>query len=338
MEYRSTVYSKDGTIKYVFDIEKKGLLTPYKQTVGIESAFIQILGREDGKPEYVLCLSSQAGCVYKCMMCANMFSAFYGCLSPSEIEKQIELTLEQDDNLQKIRKKGTVEYAFMAMGEPLYGNNVISAIQKHQPRVDKTFFSLSTVGAKGTIDKLTRAELPFPVRLELSLHFSNDNERREWLKPDGWIFIPGKWPELTISAMLKEAENYAQKHPGKVTLNYALIDGVNNMDKNIEELSDLLKGKEALFYVKVMMPNLTSSMVFSWARERGVNKIKRYSPREFGQRLVEAGIPATLFESKGTDIGAGCGMMTTRFNDHRGKISADELYISQADPAKLGFE
>ncbi len=217
MKYRSTCHSEDGTIKYVFDVKAKGWHQQLAKKHGnlreacIESAFIHLPDRADGKPEYILCLSSQAGCAYRCLMCRNTFESFYGCLSPREINEQIELILAQDDNLEKITSKGAVEYAFMAVGEPLYGANVIQAIRKHEKIVDDTRFALSTIGAPGTIKRLTDANLPYPVRLELSLHFPNDKVRNEWILADEMFFKTK--PGLSIEKMLEEAEEYAQKHP-----------------------------------------------------------------------------------------------------------------------------
>lgn len=229
----------------------------------------------------------------------------------------------------------------MGIGEPLYGQNVIRAIQSHSPYVRDTRFSLSTIGAEGTIDKLTRADLPFPTRLELSLHHSNDAMRRRWLIPRQELFKNP--PNLRITLMLEEAERYAQKHPGKVTLNYALIDGINNGDKNIDELHELLRNRTDIFYVKVMYPNITSSFVFSWRNESHPFGLERkstqfYTPEEFRVALEKSGIPATLFKSAGTDISAGCGMMSSRFNDMTGVIDGRKLKIPQADPSKLGFK
>ncbi len=332
MKYRAKSYSEDNsTIKYIFDVPKKiALGGKPKGLSSIESVFMHIPGREDDKPEYVLCLSSQMGCIYSCLLCRNMMTSFDGFLSSKEINKQISLTLAQDENLKKVVSKGSVEYAFMAIGEPLYGGNVIKAIKDHEQLVEDTRFSLSTIGAKGTINKLTKSDMPYPVRLELSLHFSNDKLRNDWLFPKE-MYLDHK-VERDICTMLDEAEEYSQRHPGKVTLNYALIDGINNMDSNLSELADLVRGREDIFYVKVMKPNITSSFVFSWNEDK---KKKTYSPEEFHKLLLERGIPSTLFESKGTDVWAGCGMMSNRFERKKGVIKP--YHIPQADPAKLGF-
>jgi 23S rRNA (adenine2503-C2)-methyltransferase len=334
MKYRAKYYSKDGTIKYLMDVPVNDpfIKSAPKYNLSIESAMIHLDKREENKPEYILCLSSQVGCVYKCLMCKNMFNSFYRQLTPNELNQQINLTLSQDNNLEKIVSKGSVEYAFMAMGEPLFGNNVIRAIKQHKPIVPNTRFALSTVGAPGTIKRLTKSELPYPVRLEISLHFSNDRLRNEWMRPDDYVFQGNH--NLNINKALEEAQEYAQKSQEKITLNYMLIDAINNMDRNISEIEDLLKNKTDTFYVKVMWPNLTSSLVYSWKDELREKK-KTCSPREFKEKLLEKGIPATLFESKGKDISAGCGMMTSRFCNKKGII--ESLEIPEADPSKLGW-
>lgn len=331
IKYRAKCYSADGTVKYLLDATTKGFFRHLSNRLEatIESAFIHLPDRADGKPEYILCLSSQVGCAYKCLMCKNAFESFYGCLTPKEINEQIRLVLSQDNNLEKITDKGSVEYAFMGTGEPLYGTNVIRAIQTHKAVVPDTRFALSTVGAEGAIAKLSRESLPYPVRLEISLHFSNDKLRSRWITQDAFS---RKLPELNIRKTLKEAQKYHKKYPGKITLNYVLIDGVNNMDANISELSSLLKGRTDIFYVKVMQPNLTSSLVYSY---KNPFSPKTYSPKEFRRKLVKAGIPATLFESKGTDIWAGCGMMAVRFDNKKGIFMPGN--IPEADHSKLGF-
>jgi 23S rRNA (adenine2503-C2)-methyltransferase len=340
MQFEASYEAQDGTLKYRFSVNKKGLWSGLGLRSSIESAFIHLPGRSEDKPEHILCLSSQIGCVYSCLQCANMFTSFDGCLSSEEINEQISLVLGEDGNLSKIRKAKRVEHAFMAIGEPLYGYGVIRAIQKHKPYVEDTRFALSTIGAIGSVDKLTRADLPFPTRLELSLHHSNDKMRREFLIPRYEYFRNG--PVLQIKGMFEEAERYVQKTQCKVTLNYALIDGVNNGDANISELQNLLRGKENIFYVKVMYPNLTSSHVYSY---RGVESsygfeqksTKFYNPDQFRKELESAGISATAFKSLGIDIGAGCGMMSNRFGNITGRRGRIDFTIPQADPAKLGF-
>lgn len=296
-----TLYSLDGTAKYLLKV-------PGAEQY-IEAAFIDVPSRQDSKPRYVLCLSSQLGCYYNCRMCANMFSSFLRNLSPNEINQQIQAVLEEDKNLEKVTGESSVEYAFMGIGEPLFGNNVIRAIQQHKPYVRDTQFSLSTVGSSGSIRRLGNANLPFPVRLELSLHFSNDALRNEWIRSD--YLFRNQDTKLSIEEMLIEADEYLRKFGGKVTANYVIIDGVNNTPQNMVELINLFKDRKG-FYVKIMKPNHTSSFVESWKDELDV--AETIFPEDFRESLQKAGIEATLFESKGQDIFAGCGMMRNRSN------------------------
>jgi 23S rRNA (adenine2503-C2)-methyltransferase len=333
MEYRGKYFSKDGSIKYLLDVKARSPFIPTDiHTLSIESAFIPLKSRKEDKPENVLCLSSQIGCAYKCYICANSRATFYRCLTPKEINEQISLTLQQDNNLDRVKKSGRVEYAFMAIGEPLYGNNVIHAIQQHDAFVPGTFFSLSTIGAEGYVKRLSQANLPYPVRLELSLHFPNDKLRNWWM-PHDMLFGFNKTPVRNIETMLNEAEEYSKKHPGKVTLNYTMIDGINNTDESLDQLSKLLKNRKGIFYVKLMRPNLTSSMVYSWKEEEGVSRT--YNPKQFKNLLEQLGIEVTTFESKGQDILAGCGMMTTRFDTARGVLQ--QPHVPEAKQELIGF-
>jgi len=311
--------SGDGTFKYVFQVPVQRDLVmslPEGSTRNVEAAFLDMGRRKDAKPRYVLCLSSMVGCNYCCNMCRNMFSSFYRCIGAEEIEEQIDGVLKQDGNLDKIKREGSVEHAFMGIGEPLFGYNVTRAMERHKPYVADTRFAVSTLGAVGYIPKLSRADIKLPVRLEISLHFSNDRLRQEWIQPKSLAEFRDK-PELVIAKTLWEAEQFMQKHPGKVTLNYALIDGLNNSEKDVEQIDRLLGGRKG-FYVKVMEANHTSGFTASWRDDSnpfGLDMKKRKpfheTPEAFRDALLKHGVEATVFRSKGKDVRAGCGMMVS---------------------------
>jgi len=299
--------SEDYATKYAMEVPVK-LGEPNGLKKSIEGLFIDLPYREDKKPKSILCLSSQVGCFYDCMMCANAGQLFYRCLTSNEINKQIEIILGQDGNLEKIKKEKAVEYAFMGIGEPLFGMNVINAIQKHEAFIPDTRFSIATVGEKGTIKRLTKFDFKYPLRLELSLHFPNNYLRKSWINS---VFITrARDPILNIEDMLNETEGFLDKNGGKATLNYMVIDGVNNTPEHLEELVSLVQGREERFYVKVMEPNHTSSIVESHKEDLGIKVT--YPLEEFKEKLEKRGIHATLFKSKGRDIRAGCGMMALR--------------------------
>jgi len=299
--------SEDYAIKYSIEVPVN-LREPNGLTKSIEGAFIHLPYREDKKPKSILCLSSQVGCFYDCLMCANSGKTFFRCLTPKELNEQINIILMQDGNLQKIRKEKTVEYAFMGIGEPLFGMNVIHAIQQHREYIPDTRFAVATVGERGTIRRLANSNLKYPLRLELSLHFPNDSLRNRWINS---VYIERtKDPVLNIGEMFVETEEFLDKKGGKATVNYMLIDGINNTPETLEELVDLLKHKKERFYVKIMEPNHTSSLVESHKEDLGIEKT--YSMEEFKEELEKRGIHAVLFKSKGIDIRAGCGMMAVR--------------------------
>ena len=317
MELVNRQISKDGTIKYAFEVPvTQNLVSSFpRRKEKIEATFLEIPDRDDSKPKYVLCLSSMVGCMFQCGHCANQFNGFFRVLTPNEINEQIKLVLEQDGNLGKVREEGVVEHAFMGMGEPLYCNNVIKAIQNHKPFVQDTRFTISTIGAKRYIDKLTRENFPFQVRLNLSLHFPTDETRRQWIHPNT---LSTYRPELTISRALDDAARFMAKHPGKVALNYALIDRLNNSEQDAQEIAKILKGRKG-FYIKVMEVNQTSALTGSWRNERGAFGLdfdKRgpfyETPEEFRDALKKYGVEAKTFRSRGKDIDAACGKIALR--------------------------
>jgi 23S rRNA (adenine2503-C2)-methyltransferase len=299
--------SEDYAIKYALEVPVN-LREPNGLTKSIEGAFIHLPYREDGKPKSILCLSSQVGCFYDCLMCANAGKTFFRCLTPKELNQQIELILMQDGNIRKIEEEKAVEYAFMGIGEPLWGMNVIQAIQQHKEFIPDTRFAVATVGAKGTIRRLADSRFRYPVRLELSLHFPNNALRNRWINSS--YIRRTKDPVLNIEGMLDETEEFLDKKGGKATVNYMIIDRINNMQESLEELISLLNGRKERFYVKVMEPNHTSSLVES--HKEDLDTERTYSMEEFKDELEKRGIHAVLFKSKGIDIRAGCGMMALR--------------------------
>lgn len=318
MELADRQYSRDGTIKYAFTVDVNQSLVstfgkPRKEV--IETAFLDINDRREEKPRFILCLSSLVGCIYQCIHCANQFNGYNRPLTADEINKQIGLVLGMDGNLEKVAREGVVEYAFMGMGEPLFSGNSVMAVKKHKPLIADSRFAFSTVAARGYIDKLTREDFNFPVRLEISLHFPTDELRRQLIHPNT---LSTYNPELTISRALDDAERFMQRHPGNVALNYALIDGLNNAEQDVQKIAQLLRGRRG-FYVKVMEINQTSALTGSWRGERwafGINPEERgpfyETPEEFREVLEKYGVEATTFRSLGKDIDAACGKMALR--------------------------
>ncbi|MFA4887906.1 MAG: hypothetical protein WC595_06870 [Candidatus Nanoarchaeia archaeon] len=299
--------SEDYATKYSLEVPVD-LRNPKGLTKNIEGAFIHLPYREDEKPKSILCLSSQVGCFYDCLMCANAGKLFFRCLTPNEINKQIETILMQDGNLQTIKEEKVVEYAFMGIGEPLFGTNVIRAMQQHKEYLPDTRFAIATVGERGTIKRLTNSDIRYPLRLELSLHFPNNNLRNRWINS---VYIDkAREHVLNIEEMFAETEEFLDKRRGKATVNYMLIDGINNTPETLEQLVSLLNPRKERFYVKIMEPNHTSSVVESHKKDLDIEKT--YSMEEFKDELGKRNIHATLFKSKGKDIRAGCGMMQVR--------------------------
>ncbi|OGS19302.1 MAG: hypothetical protein A3J83_07210, partial [Elusimicrobia bacterium RIFOXYA2_FULL_40_6] len=162
-----------------------------------------------------ICLSSQIGCPIKCSFCASGKVPFKRNLTRGEILEQI-LQVEKDS--------GAVvdSILFMGMGEPLLNyDNVVSAIKS---MVDPEQFGygrrnivLSSAGFVPQIMKLSDEKVA--VRLALSLHAPDDQVREK--------IITGKIPYF-VEDILQAGLEYGRKTKSKITIEYVLIDGVNN--------------------------------------------------------------------------------------------------------------
>ena len=159
------------------------------------------------------------------------------------------------------------------------------------------FGVLSHVGDKATRMKLLRRLRTFLADSSSRIILSVPNQLRRFKNEDGTFTYDKNEPgNITYSRTYKGTE---------LTFFYHLY-----TPETLEELIKLIKPKRDRFYVKIMEPNHTSSIVESHKEDLGIEKT--YSMEEFQGELEKEGIHATLFKSKGIDVRAGCGMMTVR--------------------------
>jgi 23S rRNA (adenine2503-C2)-methyltransferase len=151
--------------------------------------------------------------------------------------------------------------------------------------------TVSTVGLVPGIRRL--AEEGLPVNLAVSLHAA-DAELRDRLVP-----VNRRYP---LGELLPAVRGYAAKTGRRVTIEYALIDGVNDSVEQARRLAALLEG--LLCHVNLIPLNPTPGVAL------------QPSPREkvdaFRSELEWAGIPATVRMRRGIDIEAGCGQLRRR--------------------------
>jgi 23S rRNA (adenine2503-C2)-methyltransferase len=253
------------------------------------------------------CISSQVGCGMACTFCATGQGGLARNLSSGEILAQVlhfarelrAMEIERADaagERARLDEQPVTNLVFMGMGEPLANYDATwKAIEtlgdERGYNLGARRITLSTVGLVPGIRRL--AEEGLPVNLAVSLHAADD-ELRNRLVP-----VNRRYP---LHALLPAVRDYAAKTGRRVTIEYALIDGVNDSVEQARRLAVLLEG--LLCHVNLIPLNPTPGVAL------------QPSPREqvdaFRNELEWAGIAATVRMRRGIDIEAGCGQLRRR--------------------------
>jgi 23S rRNA (adenine2503-C2)-methyltransferase len=255
-------------------------------------------GRSAGSGRTTVCISSQAGCAVACPFCATGQAGFGRQLTPGEIVDQVLhwhrapwLALGADWRPGGGRSHYNI--VFMGMGEPLNNaDRVFAAVRLlNDPArlgIGARHITVSTSGVVPGIDRMIE-ELP-QVNLAISLHASSDELRNE-LVP-----INRKWP---IAEVVAAGKRFAARTRRRVSLEYVLIDGVNDDADQAAGLADLASGW--LSHVNLIPLNPTPGSRWSGTSAAGV--------RSFAGTIQRAGVPVTVRDTRGREIEAACGQL-----------------------------
>jgi len=274
LELVERLVAADRTEKFLFRLDDGNF---------IESVLIP------AKERNTLCLSTQVGCKFHCAFCASGLAGFKRNLRPSEILNQV-LFLRDRLNFP------LTNFVFMGMGEPLDNcDNVIRAIEVMNDSrgmgIAARRITLSTVGIIRGIERLKR--LGLQLNLSLSLHAGRE-ELRSKLLP-----VSRKYP---LSEVLKACEDYVRETGRMMTLEYILIDGLNDTVEDANRLASIARRLKA----KVNL--IPCSPVAGLSFQPPPAKRKRL----FLEWLRGKGVKATLRQSRGSEIQAACGQLAGR--------------------------
>ena len=288
--------SKDGTRKW---------LLKFADGNAIETVFIPEADRG------TLCISAQVGCILDCTFCATALQGFNRNLTTGEIVAQVWLA---NNLLQGFDQRHRVvsNIVMMGMGEPLYNyRNVIPALRIF---MDDFGYGLSsrrvTLSTAGVVPHIQKLAQDCDVSLAISLHAPND-ELRSQLVP-----LNERFP---IAQLLDACRDYVgERATRKVTIEYVMLDGVNDRPGHARELVKVLKGLRAK--VNLIPFNSVSGIAYKCS--------KRQAIRQFSDILQEGGLVTTTRKTRGQDINAACGQLA-------GKVTNRLVSISKA-PAETG--
>ena len=280
----ATVLSAPVRVSVSKDGTKKYL---YKTLQGhyVEAAYIP-----DGE-RATLCVSSQAGCRMGCKFCATGRQGLQHNLTAAEILNQL-VSLPERDKLTNV--------VFMGMGEPL--DNLDEVLRALEIITSEWGFGWSptrvTVSTAGVVSNLRRFLDSTKVHLAVSLHNPFREERTEIMP------IEGAYPIHELADILRE---YDFTHQRRVSFEYIVMSGLNDSPRHIRELSRLLDGIKCRINL-IRFHKIPDSPYFSPDDEAMLR---------FRDTLTARGIQTTIRASRGEDIQAACGLLSTK--EQRGK-------------------
>jgi len=267
IHYRSV--SPDKTRKYLLRLAD-GLII---EAVGIPT-----------KKRLTVCVSSQVGCPMDCDFCATGKGGFTRNLKAHEIVDQV-LTVQSDF------EQRVTNVVFMGMGEPMANiDQVVPAVKSlnQDVGIGARSITVSTVGIPGRIQQLAQHKLQ--IVLAVSLHASNQALRQQ--------LIP-RASKFTLDNLLDECRDYVQVTGRRVTFEYVLLSGINDLPENAKELTQCLRGFQT--HVNLIPYNPISEVDYQ--------RPNSYSIREFMNVLEAAGIAASVRYSRGLEADAACGQL-----------------------------
>lgn len=258
----------------------KKYLYQVRENKYVESVFIP----EDDRS--TICLSSQIGCKMGCTFCMTGKQGFLGNLSAGEILNQI-MSLPERDLL--------TNYVFMGMGEPLANTE---NLMKSLDIMTSTYgFAISpsriTVSTIGIIPGLEQIIDNSRCHLAVSLHTPFDDERQQMM-PVEKIF-----PIKRVIELLKKKSYDRQR---RISFEYIMFKGLNDTARHINGLTRLLNGLRCR--VNLIRYHPIPDVSFESSDEDTI--------KWFKSRLNEKGLLTTIRASRGKDIFAACGMLSTK--------------------------
>lgn len=278
-------HSDDGTIKWAL---KLGC------GQAVETVFIPEKNRG------TLCVSSQIGCVVDCSFCSTGHQGFNRNLTLAEIIGQVWFAMRYFGSAKVTGERKISNVVMMGMGEPLL--NFEPVVDTLNLLMDDNAYGLSkrrvTLSTSGILPALDKLQERADVALAISLHAPNDQLR------DELVPINKKYP---IKDLLHSVKKYLDKSSAakKVTIEYVMIDGVNDSLKNAKQLVKVLRG----------IPCKVNLIPFNPFPENDYLTSAEENMRTFELELLSHGMIVTRRKTRGDDIDAACGQLVGKVND-----------------------
>jgi 23S rRNA (adenine2503-C2)-methyltransferase len=301
--YKKDVSSFDemtNLSKKARSILKEGFVTGIKKPVGVqesldgtkkylfsalEGKFVETAYIPDGK-RHTVCVSSQVGCKMGCLFCMTGKQGFQGNLSSGDILNQYRSIPEW---------KSLTNLVYMGMGEPL--DNLSEVLKSLEVLTADWGFALSPRRITVSTIGITPAMLEFlnksEVHLAVSLHTPFDDERRK-LMPIQQVY--------PLKEVLREIKSWDFGRQRRVSFEYILFKDFNDSSAHVNELSRILHGIRCRINLIRFHPIPDTPLASP--DETTIHRFK--------EKLNAKGILTTIRASRGEDIWAACGLLSTK--------------------------
>lgn len=266
--------SKDGSRKY---------LLQFSDGVSVETVGMP------NRNKLAVCISSQAGCAMGCAFCATGLAGLSRSLTAQEMVDQV-LHVARDFG------ERVTSVVFMGQGEPFA--NFDATVQALRILNDPDGLAIGarhlTVSTCGVIPGIRRfAELPEQFTLAISLHSAIQGTRNQ--------LMPGV-KKYTLLRLHEAIQFYVEKTGRRPTYEFAMIDGINDTNPEMQALVDFCAG--TLCHVNLIQLNNIPDSPFRPSPIEKVESLQR--------RLTMHGVETTIRNSRGSDIDAACGQLKQR--------------------------
>jgi 23S rRNA (adenine2503-C2)-methyltransferase len=258
----------------------KKYLFPTSQNKFIETAMIP---DDDRK---TVCVSTQVGCKMGCLFCMTGKQGFQGQLTAGEIVNQIRSIKEYGD---------VSNIVYMGMGEPF--DNLDAVLKSLDILTSEWGYAMSprriTVSSIGIIPAMLRFLNESEAHLAISLHTPFDEERRKLMPVQ--IAYP-------IADVVREIKGWDFGRQRRVSFEYILFKGLNDTPFHVRELVKLLSGIRCR--VNLIRFHAVPGTPLESPDEETINS--------FRDQLNDKDVVATVRASRGQDIYAACGLLSTK--------------------------
>lgn len=288
-------HSKDGTVKYLF---------PTSSGKSVETVYIP------DKERATLCVSCQVGCKMNCLFCQTGKQGFEGSLTVTDILNQI-YSLPERDKLTNI--------VFMGQGEPM--DNLDNVMKATQALTEKWGYAWSpkriTVSTVGMKDNLQRFLNESNCHVAISLHSPIHEQRMQLMPAEKAMPITEVVELLTAYPAFKkqvhdstlwQREDVPRQR--RLSFEYIVFDGFNDSMTHAKEIVKLLHGLDCR--VNLIRFHSIPGIELKPGNEKKMEALRDY--------LTNHGVFTTIRASRGQDIFAACGLLSTA----KGKASKQD--------------